>query len=449
MSLSLLKIKEKGSIMATTLVILSVVSILFTGLITYIISQINYSSHMAAKESALHVADAGIDFYKWYLAHETDGMQMQEILAFWEETSPYPYGVNTAYEADYNGIGKYSIEVITPVGGSSIITVKSTGWTYKKPNAKRIISAQMRVGSWSEYVILSNSDLEIEDGEDIQGKVHSNGGIKFDGVGHNEVTSAVPDYLYSGTGTTKDGIWTSWAGEYNTNMSSNVFLNGKTFPAPAKDFDTVTASFLEIFDAAQLIDLDFSPATKGHQVILKGDKIDVFQVVNTDDGVVTKTQDTSPAKIDFPLPDIGAIYVNKNIWVEGTIGNGKRLVIASNNPSVTHGNIFISNDITYSDYTSGTVLGLVAKNDIEVIDNCEDDLRIDAALLAQTGRVGRSNYGTTKSLITVYGAIATNQPYGFNGFTSKDIIFDNSLLLNPPPYFPIEGIYRLDQWSEI
>lgn len=444
-----IKNEKKGSIMVTLLIVLSIVSILFTGMITYVISQINYSSHMAAKESALHVADAGVEFYKWYLAHETDGMQMQDIFDFWDNTTPY--GVGAPYEVDYNGIGKYSITVTPPLSGSSVITVVSTGWTYKKPNAKRTVSVKMRVGSWSEYVLLANSNIEISDGEDIQGKVHANGGIKFDGVAHNTVTSAVTDYYYSGTGSTKDGVWTSWADEYNTNMGSNVFLSGKKFPSPGKDFDSVITSFLEIFNAAEEINLDFSPATKGHLVVLKGDKVDVFRVINTDKGRVTKTQDTSPAKIDFPLPDVGAIYVDKNIWVEGYIDSGKKLVIASNNPSVAHGNIYISDDITYNTttYNDGTVLGLVAKNDIEIVDDCQDDLRIEAALLAQTGRVGRSDYGNTKSQLTIYGAIATNQSYGFNGFTNTTLIYDNNLIINPPPYFPIEGIYRIDGWSEL
>lgn len=350
---------KKGSILATTLVILSIVSILFTGLITYIISQINYSTHMAAKESALHVADAGIEFYKWYLSHETDGMQMQDIFDFWERTSPYPYGVDAPYEVDYRGIGKYSIVVTPPVSGSSIITVESTGWTYNKPEAKRTITAKMRVGSWSEYVILSNSDLEIEDNEDIQGKVHSNGGIRFDGVAHNKVTSAVEDYLYTPTGETKPGIWTSWASEYNTTQGSNVFLSGNKFPSPEKDYDNVTASFLEIFNAAEEIELSFSPATKGHQVILNGTSVSIYRVLNTKEGAVTKNDFVKTVA----LPDVGAIYVDKNIWVSGDITSGKKLVIASNNPSVSHGNIFISNDITYgtTTYNEGTVLGLVAK----------------------------------------------------------------------------------------
>ena len=446
------KKEKKGSIMVTVLITMSIVSILFTGIITYVISQINYSSYMVAKENALHVADAGLEFYKWYLSHETEGLQMQQILAFWEKTDPYPLGVDEPYEADYNdGSGRYRLTVTPPSDGTSVITVESTGWTYKKPQAKRTIRAKMRVTSWSEYVILSNSDLEIEDGEDIQGKVHANGGIRFDGVAHNIVTSAVPTYHYTGTGDTKEGIWTSWADEYNTNMGSDVFLSGKTYPAPWKDFDSVTASFLEIFNAAEEINLDFSPATKGHQVVLKGDKIDIFRVINTThDGAVSMTQDTSPPIKDRILPDIGAIYDDKNMWVEGYIDSGKKLVIAANHPSVSHGNIFISKNITYNnDYNSGTVLGLVARNDIEIVKGCESNLRVEAALLAQTGKVWRRNHGDTKSHITVYGAIATNQPYGFEGFATKDIIFDKNLLFNPPPYFPIEGIYKIDRWSEI
>lgn len=427
---------KKGAGLGFAIIIISIAAIIFSGLISYVASQLKYGSQVASTERALHIADAGIEFYKWYLAHETEGMQMQEIIDFWKEVDPYPYGVKSSYESDYNGVGKFRLSVTPPVEGSTVILVECVGWTYDNPEITRTIEARLRVGSWSEYVILANSDIYVEDGEDVSGKVHSNGSIRFDGIAHNVVSSADAE----------NGVWTSWVGEYNTNMGSNVFLVGKKFPVPEKDFDTVTASFSQIFDAAQEIDLDFSPSSKGKQIVLNGDKVSVYDVLNTKKGVVTKTH---PVKINFDLPDIAAIYVDKNIWVEGNLGFGKKLVIAANNPSVTHGNIFISNDITYDDYVSGTVLGLVAKNDIEVVENSEDDLRIDAALLAQMGRVGRSDYGNTKSKITVYGAIATNQGYGFSGYSSKDIIFDNSLIYSPPPYFPIEGIYKLDHWNAL
>ncbi|MFC1638409.1 type II secretion system protein J, partial [Patescibacteria group bacterium] len=433
-----IKNKQKGSVLVYVLVGVSISSILFAGLAQYIVSQINYAERVTTKEEALNVADAGVEFYRWYLSHQTEGMQIQEVIDFWEDTDPYPYAVDVPYESDYRGIGKFSITATVPEEGSTITTIESTGWTYDQPDVQKTIQARLRLASWSEYVILANSDIYIEDGEDVDGKVHSNGGVRCDGVAHNVVSSAVTDYYDSVTSSTKDGVWTSWASEYNSNMSSNVFLLGKRFPVPEKDFDTVVTSFSQIFEAAQELNLDFSPATKAHQIILKGDVIDVNRVLNEKKGVVTKTQSVYT---DFPLPDVGAIYVNKNIWVEGYLGEGKRLVIAANNPSVSHGNIYISDDITYSDYSDGTVLGLIAKNNIEVVENSNNNLRIDAALLAQIGYVGRADYGDNKSSITVYGAIATNQGYGFSGYSTKNIIFDNSLIYIPPPYFPIEGIY--------
>ncbi|KKU55483.1 MAG: hypothetical protein UY41_C0004G0010 [Candidatus Moranbacteria bacterium GW2011_GWE1_49_15] len=436
--------RKKGTAMALALVIISIASILFLGTVGYITSQLRYVSHMEAKERSLHIADAGLNYYKWYLAHAVEGMYMQEIADFWQQ-DPAPQGVDAPVEADFDSIGKYSISVEKPSLGSTVVGVTVTGWTYKKPEVKRTVKATLRPRSWSEYALLANSDIEISEGEQIDGLVHSNGGIRFDGVANNEVTSSVETYLYNGSDT-KFGVWTDWVGEYNSLQDSEVFLGGKNFPVPVKDFDSVLTSFSLIFDEAQELNFDYSPATKAHQIILKGDKIDVNRVINEKDGKVTQVQNVVT---DAPLPDVAAIYVNKNIWIEGSLGSGKKLVVASNNPSVSHGNIYISNDVTYEDYVSGTVLGLVAKNDIGIVEDSEDDLRIDAAMLAQIGKVGREDYGDSKSTLTIHGAIATNQGYGFAGYQNVVIGFDSNLLLNPPPFFPIEGVYRTDFWNEI
>jgi hypothetical protein len=104
----------------------------------------------------------------------------------------------------------------------------------------------------------------------------------------------------------------------------------------------------------------------------------------------------------------------------------------------------------------------VAQNDIEIYKASEDDLRIDAALVAQSGRVGRQNYqgGTdvTKTTITLFGAIVSNQRYGFawvdnngnhaGGYITRNIYYDNNLLYCPPPYFPTGTEYEQDLWRE-
>src|SRR3989344_7259761 len=89
----------KGSALAYGLVIMTAVAILLTSIIGFVVSQTKYSLQVHAREEALQIAEAGIHFYQWYLAHNTDGRTTQQIQAFW--TSGTAYGVDTDYEVEY------------------------------------------------------------------------------------------------------------------------------------------------------------------------------------------------------------------------------------------------------------------------------------------------------------------------------------------------------------
>ena len=438
---------KKGSALVFTLILLMVVSIIFTSIIQYVTSQIKFSLHTARMEETFNVAEAGIHFYRWYIAHEIDGLTPAQVEAFWENTSPYPHGVNTPYEADFEGVGKYRLEVTPPESGSTSITVKSTGWTYKEPGLIRVIQVRLRRPAWSEYVIFSNSNLEIADGTETFGKVHSNGGIRFQGVAHNLVSSAVPTYSYGGL--TKDGVWTSWSSQYNTTMSNSVFLGGKAVGIGEEDFDSVIISFNQMFLEAQTLHFDWGSATQGHQIVLKGDVFDIYAItgaaVNAD-GTVNNSKKHTVA-LNVPLPNVAVIYVGKNIWIEGTLGNGKRLTVATEHSSTVKGNIYLYKDIRYENYTSHIVLGLAAEGNVEIIKGSSNNLHMDAVLLAQGGSVERTDT-TAKNQLEIYGAIVVNQNYGFNGYNNVTLTFDNSLLYYPPPFFPTKNEYVLDLWEE-
>lgn len=439
---------QKGSALVFTLVVVMVSSVVFLSLIQYVTSQIRYSLHAVKMEETLNVAEAGIHFYRWYIAHNIDGLTPAQVEAFWEDTAPYPYGVNTPYEADFEGIGRYRIEVTPPESGSTSIVVKSTGWTYKNPDLMRVIQVRLRRPAWCEYVIFSNSNLEVPNGTETFGKVHSNGGVRFQGVAHNLVSSAVPTYSYSGS--TKDGVWTSWAGEYNSSMSNAVFLGGKDIGIGEEDFDSVIVNFNQMFAEAQVLGFDWGEASQGHQIILKGNVFDIYKLtgaaVNAD-GTVKESKRQTVA-LNVPLPNVAVIYVGKNIWVEGTLGNGKRLSISTIHSGSNKGNIYLANDIRYENYTSHTVLGLAAEGNIEIVRGSSNNLHIDAVLLAQEGSVQRTDT-SAKNNLEIYGAIAVNQNYGFNGYSSVDVTFDNSLLYYPPPFFPTRNEYVLDLWEEL
>ena len=95
-----------------------------------------------------------------------------------------------------------------------------------------------------------------------------------------------------------------------------------------------------------------------------------------------------------------------------------------------------------------------------------DTLRIDAALIAQNGRVGRFYYrapGSSsncspyhdRNTLTLYGMLASNQRYGFaytdgTGYATRNITYDANLLYGPPPSFPLTSSqYSTISWKRI
>ena len=89
------------------------------------------------------------------------------------------------------------------------------------------------------------------------------------------------------------------------------------------------------------------------------------------------------------------------------------------------------------------------------------DLRIDAAIVAKNGRVGRFYYNPScspyhnRQSLTIYGMIATNEKYGFaytdgTGYQQRSITYDPRLLSDPPPGFPSDaGFYEIISWKEL
>lgn len=466
----------QGTVLVYGLVIMATVSIIFSSIITFVVSQAKYSLQATSKQSAFHISESGISFYRWYLAHNVEGKTATQIQNFWD--SGNPYGVATPYEAEYfdpggEAIGKYSITVTPPSTGSTIITVESTGWTYKYPDIKRVIKVRFRRPAWSEYVLLGNEMQRVGTGTDINGKVFVNNGVHFDGVGHNTVQAAVSTYFDSDSDVlaTKPGVWTSWANEYNTDMGSDVFLAGKSYPNSTVDFTGVTSDLNTMKTQAQsggilnncsASNCYFDNTRQGWHIILKTNgTFDIRNVRNfSSPGVGNIGNSTNEINSydggwsTYTIPNDGVIFVENNVWIEGTI-SGKKFTIASANLiSGNQYNVYIQKDIRYTNFDGSDVLGIISQHDIETTKNSNNVLRIDGALLAQNGRVGRNNYGNTKSSITIYGAIATNTRYGFaytdgTGYTTRNLYYDNHLLYSPPPYFPTGTQYLMDLWEEL
>lgn len=467
------KKNKKGSAIAYGLVMIAVVSIILTSMVSFVVSQLKYGFFVESKESAFQIAESGINYYRWYLAHETDGRSAQQIQDFWSGGSPK--GVGTLYVGLFddgagNVIGEYEISVTPPLSNSTIVEVVSVGYTYKYPDVKRTIKVRFRRPSWSEYTALGNSFLRFGDGTKVNGKIFANGGVHFDGVASNVVYGGVTQYYDSDfdVRATKPGVWTSWPGEFNTNMNSEVFVAGKNYPTPVKDFSTVSSD-LNLLKAVAQAGTNgsryFDDSGAGRHIVLRMDgKFDIRTVKNFF-GSSNEINKYDGNWSTYGIPNNGIIFVESNVWVEGAINNKRVTIVSANLKSSSKASVYLTKDLRYTNYDGKDVIGIMAQDDVETTANSNNVLRIDAALLAIEGRVGRSaTYNMMRNSITVFGAIATNQRYGFayvgtnyncgsfkigDGYCFRNLDYDNNLLYYPPPYFPTGDKYLIDLWEEL
>ena len=131
---------------------------------------------------------------------------------------------------------------------------------------QKTIQVKMGIPSFAKYAFASNSDMRFGAGTEVFGEIISNGGIRFDGVAHNIVYSAVDTY-------TDPDSPNDYAFGVHTHTSPadpsppaampsrpDVFNAGRQVGVPAIDFDGLTASLADI-KISQILNLS------QHQVV--------------------------------------------------------------------------------------------------------------------------------------------------------------------------------------
>lgn len=506
---------KRGGALVMVLVMVVIVSIVLTSLLGYITSQMKFAGDRIEREQSFQAAEAGAYYYRWYLAHVIEGRTASQIENFWNNENPT--GVSTPYITEFKDpegvpIGQYKLEVTPPAAGSTIVTAKATGWTYSNPSIKRVVQVRFRRPSWSEYVFLSNSFMNFGDQAKVYGKVHSNDGIRFDGTAYNVVSSAksrFDDPTYGGnrmefgvhtTTNPADGAAPNYPWTTGTvPVRSDIFIGGREFPVPDVSFTGVTTDLGNMKVQAQGSGKYFDATGVGRRINLKSDgTFDVCTVndANTNTHAITNyrgivsgasgtysgtngnscttnhccassacqyIQSSKPTRgkcvslSNYPLVSDKVIFVENNIWVEGTVNNKRLTIVAANLSGGTNkADIYVgisNQDLRFASHNCTNMLGLVAQRDVRVLNDCPNDFTIDAALLAQEGTVGIVSGMGGKHSLTFNGAIASYlQPYfqsGNSGFADRTYNFNNNLLYCPPAYFPTGTEYLIDLWDEL
>ncbi len=466
---------ERGQLTLAVLIFSSVAIIILSGLVIWVSTNLQSVYRNIYRDSAFRIAEAGLEYYRWHLAHAP--------LDFKDGTGqPGPYTHNF-YDKSGNLIGKFKLEITAPPIGSTVVTIRSTGTVDGISGLEKVIEVKMAKPSFAKYAAVLNDTVRFGEGTEVFGQIHSNSGIRFDGLAHNIVTSAVANYDDPDhAGANEFGAHTHLAPVDPLPPAAvparpTVFMAGRQFPVPAVDFTGITQSLSQIKTDAQAAGYYKGPSgASGYDIVLKvNDTFDVYKVTALNSapngcsnslsqtGWGTWSIKTETLVGNFAIPANGLIFIEDNTWVRGQI-NTARITIASgkfpDNPA-TRTSITVNTNLLYTNYNGQDVISLIAQNNINIGLTSDNVLRADAALIAQSGRVGRYYYSSScgasyvRSTITSYGMIGSYQRYGFaytdnTGYQTRNLIYDSYLLYGPPPSFPLTSDYYEEiSWSEV
>lgn len=424
-----------------------------------------------AEIQAMHIAEAGVNYYRWHLAHEQED--------FFDGTGADPDGVlpNGPYDHSYASpsgefTGKFVLEITPPATGSTIATIRSTGYSDDHPNIRRTIEVKYGIPSLAHYSFLTNTDVWFGDSEGVSGELHSNGGIRMDGTNDSLVTSATSTYIckpgHGCANEEKPGVW-------GTGSGSSLW----NFPVPSVDFNIITMDIAQIKADAQADGVYIGPSSQeGYHVIFKDDGTfdlyEVYTIIPTHGCDIVPSWNCADRYIDIDINDDilignysvlsnGLVFIEDDVWVEGTVNGRITLVAAELSPPYEDKNIMINNNIIYLDKDGNHILGLIAQKDILIPYYSPDDLEVNAILLAQKGHCFRYYFGCSwpqpctgyRSLnsITIYGSTITNTTWtwswvGGDGYRNTYSIYDSHTVFAPPPSFPTTGEYTFISWEE-
>ncbi len=469
---------KKGYILVNVLVFAVIAIIVTTSLTNWAAVMLKSSQRLSYKEQAFQIAEAGIDYYRWHLSH--DSTDYKDGTA---TTTNGPF-IHDFVDKDGVVIGHFALTITPPPVGSTLIKIKSKGTVLIDPDVSRTIQVTLAIPSFAKFAVVASDIMRFGAGTEIFGPIHSNEGIRFDGIAHNQVTSSKSKYVDPDNGTSQRfGVYTT---DSPTDPSPpaavpnrpDVFMAGRQFPVAVVDFVGIISDLSNMKADAIANGRYFSASgAQGYNIVLKtNDTFDLYKVTSlrsapngcnnsqSQTGWGTWSINNRTLINNYPLPANGIIFVEDHVWVDGQINSARVTIAAGKFPDAlaTRKDIIVNKDLLYTNYDGQDTIALVAQGNVTVGFYSDDSLKIDAALIAQNARVGRFYYsqascGTyaTRSDITLYGMLGTNKRYGFaytddTGYGVRNITYDSNLLYAPPPSFPLtSNQYSILSWEEI
>jgi len=434
--------QERGALLIYLIIFIAIFTMVMFPVSANFVAKLQLLKSTIEREQAFQIAEAGINYYQWHLIKFPGDYQDGA-----GHEGPYVYDY-IDYDTQQT-IGQFSLIITPPPNGGTTTTIQSTGWTNGKPNIRRTVTATYGIPSLASYALLTHNWMYAWNTESYSGPVHSDTGIRFEGVTTSAVTSSVqstylddcnqeyPENPNCVEQVLRDAIWATGS---NKSESSPFWSN----PTVTTDFTGIDVAFADIQENSQLGDNINLPLSNklGYSLVFDSNgTVTVYKVLNTVNSgsrfpvikALYQGTDTGLAVIiggtDYAsgicdksrcsgcgglgrcfqytktIPSNGLIIsAQENLWVEGTVKGRVTIATANNdalntNPNANNSasnlmpNIYISNNIRYLNGESGSsggnadTIGLLAQGNIIVTKNAPDPLYVDGALLAQHGFV--------------------------------------------------------------
>jgi len=448
--------------------------VLLTSIISYLVIQYRWMSYRTEGERALQIAEAGVEYYRWHLAHWpediTDGTG-----------SPGPY--THVYEDPEAGpIGEFALEIGGEelCGKVQVVQATSTGYTYNDPDHKRTIVVRIARPTVADYSYIVDANVWAGSSRTIVGPYHSNGVVRMDGDNQSAVTSKVDTADCGPTGLGNcGGYWDDINGVYGAGTHPEWWRWAQPdIPFSNFDYDFGEMETLAQTDGVYLTKISDDSSVYGYYLELQDDRtVDVYRVTD----IWRWVSQLTPGGQYLSLPELAGnlsgyitfdhtenipdacplIYASDRTWLAGDV-SGKVTVVA-NDSGAAAPDLFLQGNIEYSTTTGSDGLTVLAERNLLIPLNVPDDMTISGIFFAQKGAYGRSHYGNvspyngyrSRDTLTTLGTVVTKGRTGTawsdgQGFDVRYDLYDRSLTKSPPPLTPFTSPdFRFIEWREV
>lgn len=468
--------------MLTAIVYGSIFLAVLGALSGYILTQNKVQSNETAAARATAIAEAGLEYYRWFLAHYPNDTQNGT-------GQPGPYVIPYADpEGGETGTIELAVQANSACGTVTSIDLTSTGIPAEDPTITSTLVARYAKPTVARYSYVLNATTWAGPDRIIQGPYHSNGGVRMDGTSNSTVTSSLESWLCTSSfgcspSQTVDGV-------YGSGSDQSLWA----YPVPQVDFAGIAADFTMLKNKA-IADGEYLPRFSSSTRKQAASYWHGYHLIFNANGTVTVRRVSSTTRLDsdqlndadeladlddrtlisndnfyttLTLPsDCGLLFVEDHVWIEGVV-DGKFTVVAAN---VTHAgiapNAMLKGNITYENTDGSDGLTVIAENNVLITPDSPQNMTLNGIFVAQQGAFGRNFYNCTsydqRSTLTILGTTVSNLRTGTQypdacgswwsrwdaGYANRIDVYHRALANDPPPFTPeMSGDYEFIDWRE-